>query len=261
MKDLLKLVLETALEAGNEIMKIYASADFGVTSKEDDSPITIADVAAHNLIFAQLKTTGIPVLSEEGRSIPFAERKDWSEMWIVDPIDGTKEFISRNGEFTVNIALVRNHKVVLSVVYAPAVHELYYCEESIGSYYLKLDKEISIEEIMTKAARLPLSVNLPAYTVLVSRSHLTKETTEYISSLEKAKGKIDTIAKGSSLKLCWVAAGLANCYPRFSPTMEWDTAAGHGICSYAGVKVIDLATNEELQYNRAILTNNSFMVS
>lgn len=260
MKDLLTTAIKASLEAGKRIMEIYENEDFEVDFKGDDSPLTKADLASHEIIMSYLKETGIPVLSEEGKDIPYAERKDWKQLWIVDPIDGTKEFIKRNGEFTVNIALVEDQKPVLGVIYVPALKQLYFAAKDIGSFKMGVDLETnSLEEVIDKADPLP-STNPEIFTAVASKSHLSPETEDYIKSLEKKHGEVETISKGSSLKLCMVAEGIANEYPRFAPTMEWDTAAGQAICTYAGKTVFDYRTKNEMLYNREELLNNWFLV-
>lgn len=275
MKHLLETAIKASLEAGERIMEIYENEDFEVDFKSDDSPLTKADLASHNIIMSYLKDTDIPVLSEEGKHLSYEERKTWKKLWIVDPIDGTKEFIKKNGEFTVNIALVEDQKPVLGVIYVPAQQELYFASKEIGSYKVKgLIEFSSLEEIIKTAKKLPLTTNHKhqtpntkpqttnnkPYTVVASKSHLSPETEEYIASLEKEHGKVETISKGSSLKLCMVAEGTADHYPRFAPTMEWDTAAGQAICKYAGKTVLDYTTKKELLYNRKNLLNNWFLV-
>lgn len=261
VSNLLKIAIEAAFEAGKVIMNIYENDDFEVDFKSDDSPLTKADIASHNIIIQHLEKTGIPVLSEEGRNIPFVDRSSWKQLWSVDPIDGTKEFIKRNGEFTVNIALIENNIPVLGVVYAPAIDKLYFAEA--GKAYLKVvsitDSTESILSSLTTSTLLPHG-NLEKFTVVASKSHMSPETEDYINALKVEHGEVELISKGSSLKLCLVAEGLANCYPRFAPTMEWDTAAGDAICRNAGKEVIDWKTQELMKYNREELLNNWFLV-
>ena len=261
MTDLLSIAIHASLAAGKRIMKIYNNEDFEIEAKEDDSPITKADLASHEIIMAYLKETEIPVLSEEGKDLPYEVRKNCSRLWIVDPIDGTKEFIKKNGEFTVNIALVEDQAPVLGVIYVPALKELYFADKEKGSFKAENINEFSsIENLTNVAKKLPLLISKDYYTVVASKSHLSPETEDYIRSLEEQNGRIETISKGSSLKLCMVAEGKSDCYPRFAPTMEWDTAAGQAICMYAGKKVIDYKTKEPMRYNRENLLNNWFLV-
>lgn len=268
MKDLLNVAISAALDAGKVIMEIYETGDFGVDMKGDSSPLTKADIASHDVIMSYLKKTGIPILSEEGKNIPYEDRKNWKQLWIVDPIDGTKEFIKRNGEFTVNIALIEDQIPVLGVVYTPALNELYYAMQDLGSFKVVISQEIGGQFSFFEGdegggysiTRLPLKTNRNIYTVVASRSHMSPETEDFIKELEAEYGHVATISKGSSLKLCMVAEGLADCYPRFAPTMEWDTAAGQAICVHAGFDVIDWKTQSTMKYNREELLNNWFLV-
>jgi 3'(2'), 5'-bisphosphate nucleotidase len=261
MKDLLDLAIEASLKAGDAILNIYEQDTISSEIKDDNSPLTQADIASHETIMEYLNTTSIPVLSEEGRNIPYKERSTWELLWIVDPLDGTKEFIKRNGEFTVNIALIRDHMPILGVVYAPAIKELYFAESSLGAFKITgVDSDMSPDYIQKASTQLPVRNTDRPFTVVASRSHLSEETSEFIEQLRKQHGEIQSISKGSSLKLCMVADGSADCYPRFAPTMEWDTAAGHTICKYAGYKVTDRVTEKEMIYNRENLLNNWFLV-
>ena len=261
MNELLRLAMQAALDAGAEILKIYDTEDFGIELKEDESPLTKADLASNKVITSLLKTTDIPILSEEGRHHPYSERKDYKQLWIVDPIDGTKEFIKRNGEFTVNIALTEEGSPILGVIYVPVLKELYFASAGEGSFKTsQVNPNSTLDTIINNANKLPLDLPKEAYTVVASRSHLTADTTDFIEELKKTHGVIELISKGSSLKLCLVAEGSADCYPRFAPTMEWDIAAGHAICKYAGVEVIDLETKRSMRYNREELRNNWFLI-
>ncbi len=259
MNEILRTAINASLKAGEAILKIYEEDDFEVDFKSDQSPLTKADKVSHDIIDTMLQPTGIPVLSEEGKEIPYETRKNWDQLWIVDPIDGTKEFIKRNGEFTVNIALIENHKPVMGVVYVPVLRILYFASEK-GSYIVEDIDIHNIDRMNQYAQALPIAHQLEKYTVVASKSHLSPETEEYIEKLRAEHGDISMISKGSSLKLCMVAEGLANCYPRFAPTMEWDTAAGQAICMYSGCEVIDMETKEQMIYNRPQLLNNWFLV-
>lgn len=261
MNNNLKIAIGAALEAGKAILDIYHSDDFQVELKGDDSPLTKADIASHNVIMSHLKATNIPVLSEEGKSIPYEERKDWRQLWIVDPIDGTKEFIKRNGEFTVNIALVENQKTVIGVIYVPVLNDLYFSTSEMGAFKVKVNLEdYNVETLVQQGSKLPLERADKTFTIVASRSHRSPETDDYIDQMREKHGDVNLISKGSSLKLCMVAEGQADCYPRFAPTMEWDTAAGQAICEHAGFEVIDWSTEERMLYNRAELLNNWFLV-
>ena len=256
----LKIAIEASVKAGKKILEIYNSDDFIIEYKSDESPLTLADKSSDEIIKNALKISNIPVLSEEGNILDYQQRKDFKHLWIVDPLDGTKEFVKKNHEFTVNIALIENQKPILGVIYAPALSLLYFSEENFGSYKLDLNVSTSIDLDFNKALKLPIIKNETKYSVLTSRSHLDKETLNYIKNLKNFKTNVDTIAVGSSLKFCLLAEGKANCYPRFSPCMEWDTAAGQIICKEAGFEVIDQINNIEMLYNRENLLNNSFVV-
>lgn len=249
-------VLKVAIDAGTAIMKIYNEGDFGVEMKSDNSPLTLADKASHEIIVRGLKSTGIPVLSEEAdEEVSYSVRKNWTQLWIVDPLDGTKEFIKRNGEFTVNIALVQEGVPVFGVVYAPALKKLYF--GAVGSGAFLIEGDITNEEA------IPLGRNsLPeTFTMVGSRSHGSPETESYVDEMKKMHGAVDFIASGSSLKFCLVAERKAHAYPRFAPTMEWDTAAGHAVLLAAGGKVVVWPDKTELRYNREQLLNPWFLAS
>lgn len=257
----LNTAIEAALEAGRAILEIYHSGDFDIEIKGDNSPLTKADKASHNVIMSYLTKTNIPVLSEEGRAISYEERKDWSQLWIVDPIDGTKEFIKRNGEFTVNIALIENQKPILGVIFVPAKGELYFSTKEMGAFKVGVDLDLfNVDALISKASKIPFERDDKTFTIVASRSHMSPETEDYVQQIKDKHGDVNLISKGSSLKLCMVAEGLADCYPRFAPTMEWDTAAGQAICENAGFQVIDWNTKEKMLYNREQLLNNWFIV-
>jgi len=261
MNPLLSLAIKASLEAGKRIMEIYENESFDVDFKSDDSPLTKADLASHKIIVRHLEETDIPILSEEGKHLSYDIRKNWEKVWIVDPIDGTKEFINKNGEFTVNIALVENQIPILGVIYVPVLKELYFASKELGSFKLTGTTNFtSVNEVSNKAEKLPLPIKRKNFTVVASKSHLSKETEDYIAQLEREHGSVVTLSKGSSLKLCMVAEGMADQYPRFAPTMEWDTAAGQAICKYAGKTVIDYKTKKEMLYNREELLNDWFLV-
>jgi 3'(2'), 5'-bisphosphate nucleotidase len=244
----LSIAKEAALEAGIVIMQVYESMNFSVEYKADQSPLTIADTSAHEIIKKKLQITGIPILSEEGKLIPYDERRNWDHFWMVDPLDGTKEFIRRTKEFTVNIALINNQEPVFGVVYAPALKLLYW-NDFEGRAWKQQDTN-NAKQIHTQRRQ---SVQY----IVASKSHLTPETEEYINRFPGAS--LQTI--GSSLKFMLVAEGTADCYPRFGPTMEWDTAAAHAVAKCSGCRVVDFKTNEELRYNKENLLNPYFLVS
>jgi 3'(2'), 5'-bisphosphate nucleotidase len=249
LKVLLELCKIAAIEGGEEILKVYKNT-IEVEMKEDKSPLTLADKNAHLAIVKHLETTNIPILSEEGRAIPYEERKNWSRLWIVYPLDGSKEFIKRNGEFTVNIALIENGVPILGVIYVPVSGVLYFGDRDNGAFKSVSGVDISI----------PTASSDRKYTAVGSRSHASAETETYFNELKEKYGDIDVVSMGSSLKICLVAEGVADVYPRFAPTMEWDTAAGHAIARAAGKMVLDYTTQQEMVYNREELLNNWFIV-
>ena len=246
--DWLNIAKEAAKKAGEKILQIYGN-EFSVSYKEDKSPLTVADQKSNDIIESYLLKTKIPILSEEGKLTEYKDRKNWKLLWIVDPLDGTKEFVKRNGEFTVNIALVKNGKPILGVIFVPVKGWLYY-GSSNGSF----------REIDEKKVKLPFENKSINFKVVGSRSHQSLETKEYFDDIKKRKKNVEIVSMGSSLKICLVAEGSADVYPRFAPTMEWDTAAGHAIAKHAGKKLIDLQTKQEMIYNRSRLTNNWFIV-
>ena len=267
MKQLLYMSIKAATAAGKEIMSIYndPNSDFSIETKSDSSPLTIADKRSHEVIESLLNQTPYPTLSEEGKTIPYDTRKEWGSLWIVDPLDGTKEFIKRNGEFTVNIALVRNGSPILGVIYVPVTNMLYFGAQGAGAFRINLanvNLVESWESILIRAEKLPLTSDTEErpFKVVASRSHMSTETQEYIAALEKEHGNVELVASGSSLKICLVAEGSADTYPRFAPTMEWDTAAGHAIAIAAGRNVYNTQTGEPLAYNKEDLVNPWFIV-
>ncbi len=260
MHNLINVSVEAAIEAGKKILEVYQH-DFAVETKSDSSPLTEADRRAHHTIKNILQQTGIPVLSEEGKQMPYEERKKWNEFWLVDPLDGTKEFIKKNGEFTVNIALIKNGTPVMGVVYVPVTGVVYVASEERGSFSFNTNNNgKAIAEMIKDAVKLPLAVEPKMYTIVASRSHSSPETEAFIEERKKIHGNVNLISAGSSLKLCLVAEGKAQVYPRLAPTMEWDTAAGHAIAKFAGCKVYNYESNDELKYNKENLLNPWFVV-
>ena len=260
LSDNLNIAIHAAIEAGFSVMEIYQNQNINIELKADSSPLTQADLISNTIIHKYLKNTQIPILSEEEISTLYEERVNWKQCWIVDPIDGTKEFISGNGEFTINIALVINSIPVLGVVYAPALKVLYFAQDNLGSYKVLIDEKFNKNNILDTAVKLPSSINAePIVRIVASRSHLSAETSDFVNQIKNLHPLVELISKGSSLKLCMIAEGDADYYPRFAPTMEWDTAAGHAICKYAGKLVIDWSTKNELQYNKKVLINNWFL--
>lgn len=237
-EKLLAPLLDIARSASEQIMRIYAT-DFDVATKADKSPVTDADLAAHRVIVTDLKriTPDIPVLSEESADIPFADRRRWSNYWLVDPLDGTKEFISKNGDFTVNIALVQDGVPLVGVVHVPATGMSYYGCVGVGAFRRDQDGQAAPIHVRRLIADAPVKV-------VASRSHRGELLDGYLAKL----GPHTTVSRGSSLKFCLVAEGAADVYPRLGPTSEWDTAAGHAVLSAAGGQVIGV-DGAPLRYN------------
>ena len=271
--EYLTIAISAALQGGAKILEIYQTADFQVEHKEDNSPLTLADKQSHRIITRILSSCEIPVLSEEGRNIPYAARRNWERMWIVDPLDGTKEFIKRNGEFTVNIALVEQNQPILGVVYVPAKDILYFGRKGFGAYRLEKasetfrlsenqsDLQSGLDKIMQTLSPLPLSDLRPSmFTIVGSRSHPSAELDAFVKKMEAEQGRIDFIAAGSALKICLVAEGSADIYPRLGPTMEWDTAAGQAVAEAAGAEMLDYGRGAPLTYNKENLLNPWFVV-
>ncbi|MEQ8324751.1 MAG: 3'(2'),5'-bisphosphate nucleotidase CysQ [Vicingaceae bacterium] len=261
-ESLAPTAIAAAIEAGLAIIEVYGT-DIQVEMKKDHSPLTIADKRANDIITKALEVTGLPILSEEGRDIPYEERKDWDYYWLVDPLDGTKEFIKRNGEFTVNIALMKGHQPVYGVIYVPVRCSLYFGGKSYKSY-----KVVGIDEVLDQydhyldtAAKLPIKGESRPYTVIASRSHMSDQTKSYIEEVKKKKGNVVLSSVGSSMKLCMIAEGRADEYPRFAPTMEWDTGAGQAIIEGAGGKVYHYESGKELMYNKKNLLNDWFLAT
>ncbi|MDH3356913.1 MAG: 3'(2'),5'-bisphosphate nucleotidase CysQ [Desulfobacteraceae bacterium] len=281
LTDHLLTALLASREAGLAILEIYKQ-DFDVLYKEDQSPLTLADQRSHDIIVDHLTEPSgknLPVLSEEGKGVPFEERRAWEYFWLIDPLDGTKEFIKRNGEFTVNIALIYQHRPVLGVIFTPVNNVFYFASEGFGSYRLKndnaiglleskaskIEKDSVLKEILKQSDRLPY-YDTPSDThdsqlvIVGSRSHPSKEFEAFVETMRKEHMKVEVISSGSSLKLCLVAEGMADIYPRLGPTMEWDTAAGQAIVEQANGSVLNYETGEPLQYNKKNLLNSWFIV-
>lgn len=245
-----KPVIDIARKAGEAIMQVYARDDFGMRLKSDDSPLTEADLAAHHVIVDGLKALSpdIPILSEESADIAWSERQTWDKYWLVDPLDGTKEFIKRNGEFTVNIALIENHEPVMGVVYAPVLDVTYYAHPGEAA---KISPDHGV---------MPISV-IPhqegeIWKVVGSRSHAGDSLVAYLEKL----GEHEMVSMGSSLKLCLVAEGAAHIYPRLGPTSEWDTAAAHAVVKAAGGEVVVAESDQPLRYNTKESLLNPFFI-
>ncbi|MGQ9836445.1 MAG: 3'(2'),5'-bisphosphate nucleotidase CysQ [Cyanobacteriota bacterium] len=243
--------------AGQAILEIYQQEQVQVSTKADQSPLTEADLASHHLILQGLQdlTPGIPVLSEESGGIPYSERQHWRRFWLVDPLDGTQEFIQRNGQFTVNIALVEQEIPILGVVHAPALNLTYTAARKLGAYKGKT-------RIRTRpySSRVGDAGPQESLKVVASRSHTNLETQQFLNRLQTQYGPLEVSPLGSSLKFCLVAEGAAHLYPRFGPTMEWDTAAAQCVVEQSGGKVTTLG-GEPLRYNKPTLDNPPFIVA
>ncbi len=238
-------------EAGAEILKIYETqTDIGIEYKKDDSPLTKADSAANQKICEELDLLNpkFPIISEENKQIPYAERSQYEYYWLVDPLDGTKEFIKRNGEFTVNIALIKDQRPLAGVVYVPVRGELFWAIKGAGAYH----KRNGVEQ---KISCMPFSGQESGLGIVCSRSHLNEATQTFVEQFESPK----LLARGSSLKFTIIARGEAHIYPRLAPTMEWDTAAAQIILEEAGGKVLDAHSRQPLRYNKEDLLNPHFI--
>ena len=273
LEALLDNALSASLLAGDAIMQVYGSA-FEVGYKDDKSPLTGADKRSHDILVSRLGGK-IPLLSEEGQESAFEERRNWHLYWLIDPLDGTKEFVKRNGEFTVNVALMERNRPIAGIIYSPAKRYLFMGARWLGAFRIDSDRidEIS-KSIVTKAGSVldfarSYGTQLPSHLsdkesqsvrIIQSASHISPEEADFVSRLRAQFDRIDTASAGSSLKFCLVAEGSADLYPRFGPTMEWDTAAGQCIAEAAGCQVINLADGLPPAYNKPVLLNNSFLV-
>lgn len=250
--DFINVALDAAVLAGEKIMEVYnASEHIDFESKNDNSPLTIADKKSHDTIVSMLKKTRTHIISEESESIDYKIRKKWKEYWLIDPLDGTKEFIKKNGEFTVNIALIKNNSPFIGIVYCPVKKILYWNDSNknvfkkiIGKEKKQLNKRKKIDQVKKNLR------------VIVSRSHLNEDTTQYIKKLNDPQ----LISCGSSLKFLYIADNKADIYPRFGPTMEWDTAAAHSILKALDIMVTNLEDKKELSYNKKNLLNPYFLI-
>ena len=262
---------------GEALLEVY-SRDFTVELKADETPITEADRRAHGIITEELRSfpvagyTGLPLLSEEGRDIPFEERSSWKRFWMIDPLDGTKEFIKRNGEFTVNIALIEKRTPVMGFVYVPLTSVLYFGRIGTGAFRTA-SADLTAEAVHwapplpepvpnQDGPGKPATASPEVMKVVASRSHMNNETEEFIGELERRFGKpTELTSAGSSIKLCRIAEGSADVYPRFAPTMEWDTAAADAVCRAAGCYVVDREAGRDLEYNKNDLRNPHFLAA
>lgn len=275
-QEYLLTALAAAKEAGKAILEVY-DKKIEVEYKADESPLTLADKRSHEIIVKHLEAHAgtLPILSEEGKDIPYEERKQWEHFWLVDPLDGTKEFIKRNGEFTVNIAMICKDKPVLGVIYVPVQDVYYFGAEGIGAYRLNNSEALALldetlpedaisltDQIISQSARLPIiTLTDRPFTVVGSRSHSTDAAEQFVEKLRQRYEPVEFITAGSSLKFCLLAEGKADVYIRFSPTMEWDTAAGQAIVELSRGKVMNAENNRPLTYNKESLLNPWFTVT
>lgn len=263
LEQYLDLAIEASIKAGAAIMEVYGSA-FEVQYKADESPLTEADRRANAVIMSFLETTIVPIISEENKAIPFEVRKTWSQCWMVDPLDGTKEFVKRNGEFTVNIALIDQGVPVLGVIYVPVTQVLYFAvTPQKQAFKIELEeRDVSMQAIRSQATELKAGAGHNSLRVVGSRSHMNTDTSKFLERLQAStRGSLEMVSVGSSLKFCLLAEAAADIYPRFAPTMEWDTAAGHAICSALGIQVIQESSGLALRYNKADLLNPYFIAA
>ena len=256
IKELTALALEAAFIAGKKILEIY-NRTITVDYKSDGSPLTEADKASHEIIIHALQISGLPVLSEEGKEIPYEQRSKWKYFWLVDPLDGTKEFIKRNGEFTVNIALMENHHPRAGIIFQPVKGVAFAGIEGDGLYKFSVNEKITLDDIH----KLKVNINSEENNirVIASRSHKSVETDTFIDNLRTSKKNIELLNVGSSLKFCLLAEGIADIYPRFAPTMEWDTAAGHALLKSVGKNIYLHPGGSEMTYNNPKLINDWFI--
>jgi 3'(2'), 5'-bisphosphate nucleotidase len=263
INELTFLAIRAAIDAGKEILEVYGSEDFDVQIKKDKSPLTQADLRSNDAIKKHLQTSGIAILSEEEKEVAYDARKNWEYFWLVDPLDGTKEFIKKNGEFTVNIALIRKNLPIIGVVYVPATGEMYFANEVTGAYKLQgigAGEHSGLKSLVQQSEKLPVPNGKTVYTAVGSRSHMSDGTIAFVEQLKQKHGQVEMVSKGSALKLCLVAEGTADIYPRFGPTMEWDTGAGHAVAKFSGALVYQTDNGQELVYNKENLLNPFFIV-
>ena len=276
-REYMAKAVQAAVQAGRAILDVYHT-DFEVENKADSSPLTLADKRSHQIIRTALKPFGLPLLSEEGRQIPWETRRNWETLWVVDPLDGTKEFVKRNDEFTVNIALVTDGTPIMGVIFVPVSGVLYLAHRDMGAFKTSapdfaddrpgdelqpgLSAPAFLDDLLQGARRLPLAgKSRSVYTIAGSRSHATGELSRCVEEQRRRHGQVDFISAGSSLKFCLVAEGKADIYPRFGPTSEWDTAAGQAILACSGGTVVSQETGQALRYNKEDILNPWFVAA
>jgi len=280
LQKYLLAALGAAMHAGEAILQVY-HGDIDVTYKDDDSPLTVADRQAHRTIVDYLSSPAnidISILSEEGKHTPYKKRKDWEYFWLVDPLDGTKEFVKRRDEFTVNIALIEKSRPVAGIVYPPAVGSLYLAAEGMGSFKFEdikavdkvlldqqasLTADLGLQDLIDVAVELPLDspaeMSKDRLNLVGSRSHGTEALADFVEKIKHEYEDVGFVSAGSALKFCLVAEGSADLYPRFGPTMEWDTAAGHCVVEQSGGSVVSMREKSPLKYNKRDLRNPYFI--
>tara|TARA_B100001939_G_C16945327_1_gene620057 strand:+ start:2507 stop:3298 length:792 start_codon:yes stop_codon:yes gene_type:complete len=255
----LSLAITASIDAGIEILKIYNQKTVDFELKSDNSPLTLADITANNIINKYLLKTQIPIISEENKSVDYEIRKNWKTFWMIDPLDGTKEFINKNGEFTVNISLIVDNIPTIGVVFAPFLGEIYYAEKNLGSFKSKFvsSNSLSLKNLIKNSIKLPIHNKRKNYTIVVSRSHLDKNTLKFIEEKKRIYKDVSIVKCGSSIKICKIAEGVADCYPRFFPLMEWDIAAGIAIYLNSPNNINSMT---EFNFNSQDLKINQFLL-
>ena len=264
-QQLMAKAYNAAVRAGAVILDIYKREDYHISLKNDQSPLTIADRRAHETIKEYLGSTRIPILSEEGREMLYDERKNWELFWLVDPLDGTKEFINGNNEFTVNIALMSDNEAVAAVVYVPYISRMFMAVKGGGAYVKEnvtasADSEVDYASIGEGLISLPVATkgNEPMQ-IAISRSHNTPETFAHIDAIRSCVPDLEVVEQGSSYKFCMLAEGTVDYYVRTSNTYEWDTAAGELILAEAGGSTVAIDSGKHLAYNKELLNNPHFV--
>ncbi|MEN8929261.1 MAG: inositol monophosphatase family protein [Flavobacteriales bacterium] len=264
MRNILKIyktAILASIEAGIAIMEVFHSNDLGVEIKADNSPVTKADLISSELISNHLKTTNIPVIGEEAEAEDFKTRKKWKEVWIVDPLDGTKEFVKKTNEFTVNIGLVEDSSPVFGVIYVPPTNEVFFGGEEMGSFRFVFDSDKTLSEQIDNAIQLPTEPERTEKIIVTGGRNTTLSFFKESPRIQKINySEFEFIQLSSSLKFCRIAEGKMDIYPRDYPCMEWDTAAGHAIVNGVGKDIYDIGTNKKLVYNKEDLYNPFFLL-
>lgn len=256
-----QVAIKATIEAGLRTLDFYGK-EIEIHTKEDNSPLTQADLESNRIIISYLSKTDYPILSEEIENSAYEERRNWKVFWLVDPIDGTKEFIKTGRDYTINIALIENSKPIFGCVYAPVRDSLYIGMDENST--IKIEKasgllNADLEEIIAASLALPIMNNRNTFKVVASKSHLNEETTNYVEELKSKVSNVELCSYGSSLKLCMLAEGSADLYPRIGPTMEWDTGAGHAVLNGAGGFIHKYPEGTKMVYNKENLLNPFFV--